>query len=142
MSKYKRQTDLYFTEDGDYTLADEDLEDTSLYNYRGFVQRVLTEVFSQKREWNLQQNIGAGIADFLGQRNTSNTGERIKARVFAELTRDNLISSTELKVFVFPIEKNQVAIVIEITPSTVMKKLTLTFSYDMRTNRIVSRNIG
>lgn len=143
MSRYKRMTDLYFTEDGDFVLDAEtgDLEDTKLHQYRGFIQRVVTRVMSQKGEWNLQKDVGAGVGDFLGKPNTAALGDRIRSRIFSELIREGLVSPGDLNILVFPTGIHSLAIVVQVTPPDVQSKVQLTFSYDMRDNRIVPRNL-
>lgn len=143
MNRYKRMTDFYFSHDGDFVLDENtgDLEDTKLHQYRGFIQRVLTQVMSQKGEWNLQKDVGVGIGDFLGKPNTSVVGERIRSKVYSELVKGGLVTPSDLSVLVFPSGQNSVAIVVQITPPDIQSKIQLTFSYDLRDNRVVPRNL-
>lgn len=143
MNRYKRMVDLYFTDDGDFVLDENtgDLEDTLLYQYRGFVQRLLTRTMSQKGEWQQQKDVGAGISDFLGKRNTAELGERIRSRLYSELIKENLVAPADLNILVFPTGDTSVGIVLRIRPPGTQVKIQLTFSYDMRENRVIPRNI-
>lgn len=142
-TRYKRGTDLYFTEDGDFYLDAEtgDFEDTSLHQYRNFIQNVNTRVASSKRDWNLQRDVGLNLADFLGKPNTRENGARIRNRVYSELIRDNFIAPADLEVVVFPTGKTTVGIVLRITPPDEAAKITLTYSYNMQDNKVTPRNI-
>jgi hypothetical protein len=141
MPKYQRQTDLYFTEDGDFVISNNDLEDTKNYQYRGYIQRVHTHIMSHKREWNLQRNIGANLQDFLGKPNTQPTGKQIEDRLFSELVGKNLVAASELRLTSFPVSKNIIAVTVEIKPADTAQAMILTYSYDLRDNRLIPRNL-
>lgn len=142
MSKYKYTTDFYFTDDGDFRLgSDGDFEDTANYQYRGLIQRVITRLSSAKGEWRLQPLEGVNLTDFLGKPNTREVGGRVRERVYSELIRDNLVSPADLKVEVFPLSKTEIAILVVITPPDIASKIFLTFSYDMKDNKLHPRNI-
>lgn len=143
MNKYKRCTDFYFTEDGDIVLDANtgDFEDTAMHQYRGFIQRLNTRIKSQKGEWNLQRDLGAGLTDFRGKPNTAAIGQRIQSRITSELIREGLVSPDHLEVVVFPTGKHELSIMLRITPPGTQTKLQLIFSYNMNENRIVERNL-
>jgi hypothetical protein len=136
-------TDLYFTEDGDFFLDRNtgDLEDTRLHQYRGFIQRVLTRVMSSHGEWAQQPTVGADLTSFLGKRNTAEVGNAIQRRVFSELIQDQLALPADLNVVVLPLDSHSIGIIVELRPPDVLQKVILTFSYNLRDNRIVPRSI-
>lgn len=142
MFRYKHIRDIYFTEAGDFRLGpDGDLEETTNYQYRGLIQKVLTKVASQKGEWALHPEMGLGLSDFLGKPNSALLGAQLRARVMSELIRDGTIKPADLKVFVFPTSETSLAIVIEINPPGVPERVKLAFSYHTNDNRITPRNL-
>lgn len=143
MSRYKAVTDLYFTEDGDYYLDSDssDLEDTKLHAYRGFIQRIDTYIRSTKREWKQQPTVGANINEFRGRRNSAELGERIRSRVISELVQGGLVAPADLNVIIFPLGPGSLALILQVRPPDVPDKIILTYSYDLRENRVVPRNL-
>ena len=136
-----KSVDLYWTQEGDFAFdpKTEDLMDTSLSQYRGFVQQILTRIMSNKREWSLQSQIGANISDFLGQPNSRETGQRLQDRIVAELTRDVLVDPRALRVEVVPTGKSTVEIFVLVTPAGSRKAINLRFGYDLAENKLTPR---
>ena len=143
MNRYQRQTDFYWLEQGDLFLDSStgDLADTKNHQYRGFIQRVLTQIMSRKGEWQNEQSVGVNLDDFLGKRNNAANGERLKSRIMTELVKNQLVSASDLNVSVFPTSNTSLAIIVSIQPPGTAKRIVLTFSYDMRDNHIVPRNV-
>jgi hypothetical protein len=103
MARFEKIIDLYFSDDGDFSLGQNgDLEDTQTYAYRGFMQRVLTRLMSKRREWALQPHLGADVV---------------------------------------PVNRYEIAIVILINPPRSEGSIVLTFSYDIRNNRLIPRSL-
>lgn len=142
MGIYKDTTDLYFTEEGDFFLdRNGDFEDTKLHQYRGFLQRLLTRIMSDKGNWKHESTLGANISDFLGKPNTRAIGEQIKSRVFNEIVTQGFVQPSDVIINVFPVGEESVVISISITPPESTNRLILTLTYDMRDNKLVPRNI-
>lgn len=143
MSRYTEEHDLYFTLDGDFFVSDEteDLEDTSKHQFRGLIQRVLTRLQSVRGEWATQPEVGANLSDFVGLPNTRAVAEELKSRVYSELINDNLISPQHVFVDVYPLSKHVVSLAIVINTPNIVKSVYLNFTYDLRNNRMIPRNI-
>lgn len=141
MSKYNKIVDLYFTESGDFFLADDgDLLDTKNELYRGFIQMVHTIISSSLGDWNLEP-IGANLTLYLGKPNTAELARRIENSIYTEIYKHKLARASEIKVEVIPISETSVAIGIFFTPPGVTGRVTLTYTYDTRDNKIALRNI-
>lgn len=141
MPRYKEIKDLYFTEEGDFFYDTDrgEFADTANDQYRGLIQKIQTRLSSTQGDWALQAGLGANMGDFVGKRNTREIGEKIKSRIYSELV--NVLPQRDLIVDVIPITTKRLAIVLSITPGDVKKKLSLTYTYDMRDNKLVPRNI-
>lgn len=142
MARFNKINDLYWSNDGDFVLGDNgDLEDTKWDAYRGFIQRVLTRMMSSRGDWSLQSTVGAGLGAFVGRPNTQEIGLEVQQRVYAELQQEDLLMGRELQVQVFPTSATSIAIVLIINPPGSGGQTVLTFTYDMRDNKLVPRNI-
>lgn len=140
--RFEEIVDLYFTQDGDFVLGENgDLQDTNLEAYRGFVQRVLTRMMSRRGDWSLHTDIGANLTSFVGLPNTEEIGSRIKDRVSSELYQENLLRGSELTVEVVPYANTAIAIILVIRPPRTAGQIVLSFTYDMRENKLIPRNL-
>ena len=142
MARHEKIVDLYWSDEGDFVLGDNnDLRDTQNDAYRGLIQRVLTRIKSRKGDWGLQESIGAGVTAVVGTPNTAETGARLKFLIQNELMVDDLLRPGEFIVDVFPASKSIIAVAVVITPPRSGSQVILTFSYDLRDNRLVQRNL-
>lgn len=143
MGYHKSKVDLYFTESGDFALdaKREDLLDTSNSNYRAFIQEILTRALSNKGEWRMQPDIGANINDYLGQPNNAVLGQRVYNSLYNALTQNGFLKSSELKIDVFPISKNDIGILLTIQPHGDYQQVKLSFTYTSADHRLIPRNI-
>lgn len=140
--RFNKINDLYFTESGDFVLGTNgDLEDTKNDFYRGFIQRIDTRMRSSKGDWRCTPDVGAGLTDFMGKRNTQELGRLIKSRIYTELYQDDLLRSAEVVVDVLPMSGTQVAIVLIITPPGTTGQIALTYTYSLKDNKIMLRNV-
>lgn len=105
MAKYI-ETDLYFSDDGDFILsANKDLQDTSTNPHRSLIQGIKARLNFNRGEWPGRGNdIGANLSDFYGKQNTETTGEQLKLRVINELTKGGFIAVNDLFVDVIPLD--------------------------------------
>ncbi len=141
MAKYNKVVDFYFTESGDYFLGDDgDIADTKNELYRGFIQMVHTVISSTVGDWKLQP-IGANLTSFLGKPNNPDLARRIQDSIYTEIYKHELARPSEVKVEILPISDSAVAIAIFFTPPGATKRLTLTYTYDTRDNKILIRNV-
>lgn len=138
-----KEIDLYCMEAGDFFLDTDrgDIADTQDDFYRAFIQRVDTRMSSGKGDWRLQPQIGAGLTDFVGRRNSAELARFIKQRVYTELLQDDLMRAGELTVEVLPITATKVAIGVIVVPPGSVQSITRMYTYDTRDNKVDVRSV-
>jgi hypothetical protein len=142
MARYQNIVDLLFSESGDFVLGENgDLADTRSRAYRGFIQMVLNRIMSSKGDWPLHPDIGVGLNAFVGKPNTKVIADRIKQKIVSELSKDDLIRGNELIVDIFPVSSNAIAIGVIVSPPGSGRQINLVFTYDMRDNKLIPRNV-
>ena len=88
----------------------------------------------------MRKMVGVDLQRFFGLPNTPETAALIKAAIVAELTRSRLFSSRDIDVRVFPMDRHSVTVFFGIEGTTISPQtFSMTFSYDMRDNRIIPR---
>lgn len=133
--------DLYFTESGDYFLGTNgDIADTQNELYRGFIQKVHTIMSSTVGDWKLEP-IGANLTSFLGKPNSPDLARRVQDSIYTEIYKHELARPAEVKVEVLPISESSIAIAVFFNPPGNSGRLTLTYTYDTRDNKILIRNV-
>jgi hypothetical protein len=142
MNRFSNDKDLLFSAAGDFVLDSKrhDLADTANLSLRALVQRVMTQCLSNPGDWVLQSSVGSGVSGFAGRPNTAITGADVAAAIRGALVRPDLLRSQEVAIDVFPMNENQIAIVVAVTPIGETAPLQLNFSYDFKDNKLVSRN--
>lgn len=140
--RLSKQVDLLFTSDGDLALGEDgDLADTQNVLNRDMIQRIVTRVGSSPGDWAYSPNVGANLSAVMGQRNTREQGQRIEQIITSALMRDSFLRSTEFAVTAYPVNQHVVGVVLTISPIDVRGRTVMTFSYDMRDNRMIPRTI-
>ena len=89
----------------------------------------------------MQPTVGADLGAFVGRPNTAEVGSELQQRVLSELQQEDLLAGRELQVQVFPTSQTSIAIVLIISPPGSGGQVMLTFTYDMRDNKLVPRNV-
>lgn len=108
--------DADFTWDGDYFIgSDGDLADTQDDTIRSLLNEVRTVIRCEVGDWELHSMIGANLADFLGEPNTSASAKAIEERVVSSLVSAGLVQSSDVKVRVVPVQNHIVLIMIAIS---------------------------
>ena len=140
-SRYKGTHDIYFSSEGDLVIDPQraDLKDTKNLIYRDLIQRILTRVSSSRGDWSLQSQVGATLAAFIGKPNNATIGRAIKNAVENEISR--ILQPADYSVDVFPTSQFEMMLVIMVQERTQEQGVFLNFSYDMRDNRLVPRNV-
>lgn len=142
MGRFTESDDLYWTSEGDFFLGEEnEFLSTKNFKYRTFIQRVKTRLESKKREWALQGEVGADISRHRGKQNTRELGQQIQDDITAELTRGSFLGRGEFSVKIIPVSAQQIAIFLVITPSDVSGQVRLVFTFDVRDNKVIPRNV-
>ena len=141
-NRYSSKVDLYWTAEGDFSLdtTKEDIKDTHGISYRAWIQQIVDIMQSSEYDWALDTGRGASLDKFVGRPNTRELGKAIHDKVINVLTRDGIVSSRDLVVDVLPLGPSEIGIVLVLSPEGAQSEMALTFSYDMRSNRIIPRN--
>jgi len=137
MANFYDGIDLRFTNNGDFVISEGDLQDTSHDSLLSIVQDIQTVAKSVFNDWEMYPNYAAGLDDFIGEPNSRETGLLLKERIRLALIAAGIVLEDDLKVFVFPIHRKEVSIVIKIaalaTPFNFLSAgegLTVYFVYD------------
>lgn len=142
MARFEQIVDLYWTEAGDLALSQQgDLRDTKTDAYRGFVQRIDTRVSSARGDWKTELQMGAGLTDFVGKRNTPELAKAIRQRIYNELYQEDLLRASEVSVDVIPISGSKLAIAVIVKPPNATGQITRLYSYSLTDNKIYLRSI-
>lgn len=140
MSFHRSKVDLLWTDSGDLSLSDRlDLADTTALNYRAFIQQITTVVSASSNDWRLQPGIGANLNRFVGKPNNAELGQAIRRSIINGLS--TVVRPQELMVEVFPIAKDEVAILLVINPYGDRGEIRLAFSYNSVDNKLLLRNV-
>lgn len=139
MIRFEQLKDYYFTNSGDFYIENNDLSKTK--NYEAFVQQIHSRMKSNKLDWALNPREGANVSDFVGKPNTREVGDKLKQRIYSELSRDNLVTSSELTVEVIPLSKTMVGVFLFIRSPRASGKIVLSYTYDLRDNRLIPRTV-
>lgn len=141
MPLYRKNVDLYWSQDGDYTFNEGDIGDTRVEQFRGIVQQIMSRIVSARGDWPLQTDIGASMSDFLGRPNSRTTGDEIKRRLLGELVREGMVSASHVAIDVVPIARHSVMIIIKFAPPESTKAFNILFTYNLSENKLTTRNV-
>lgn len=134
--------DLFFSNNGDFRLGSNgSLERTVGYDYRALVQTIVKRISSSTGDWPMQRQIGSNLGDFVGQDNSRETANLIRSRIVTELTKGNFIAASNLRVQILPVSKTSIIILIFIRTSDPSQPISINFTYDMRDNKLIPRNL-
>ena len=143
MKLTKSSTDLSYSSNGDFFLSEKtgDLRRENTRSHNVTKQIVIKRLEASRGDWRFLRDYGANLNDFIGQPNTAATGELIKANIVNILSYDGLINPGAIMVDVAPVGPRTVLILLKISaPSITEKKpLVITFTYDMRHNKLILR---
>jgi len=140
MSQNYDRTDLAWTSRGDVVIGHNgDLMDTYDDPLRSLHQEVRTRVMSAVGDWRIYPELGASIEDYVGEPNTKITAEAVKTRVTAAITRNGLVSNSDLKVQYVPIDIDKLMLRISIRVAPTARNggsnyLGINFLYDYSEN--------
>ena len=138
----KSNTDVDMTLSGDFIIDEdkEDLQTATSESHRVARNIIYRRISGSPGDFRHSENSGAGLNKFLGLPNTPEVGSLIKSAIVRELTRDNLFPAQGVDVRVFPMTRHSVAVFLAVTSPTLSPRtFSMTFSYDMRDNRIIPR---
>lgn len=140
----KNSKDFYITTDGDFAIDElrGDLQTVDSKDMEIFKQHMMRRLMTSRGDFRFNPDQGASINDFIGLKNSAETGQLIKSQVMNALTSDNLFRSVGLDMKVFPMDQNTVALLLITQVSSVESdKFAIGFSYDLRDNKIIPRRL-
>jgi len=104
--------DLYFSLDGDFILSsNKDIQDTSQNPYRSLFQEIKARL-EDRDSWT--KGFGANLKDFVGKKSSEELAEKMKVRIFNELTKYSLVSSSDLNIDIIPTSPTDLLISIRV----------------------------
>ena len=107
--------DIEFNRNGDLELGrDKDIKTTKNDGLQSLLDQIHSICASTFEDWELYQNRGAALSDFIGEPNNQFTANRIQDRIKISLTASGLILSEDLKVRVFPVHAHKLLAIISI----------------------------
>lgn len=141
MPLYRQNIDSYWSQDGDYHFDNGDLRDTTVEQYRGAVQQIISRLMSSRGDWAIHPDLGADISSFLGRPNTRETAEEMRRGILGELVREGMVSSRDIVIDIVPIARHSVMILIRFLPPDSTKAINIAFTYNLSENKLTSRNV-
>jgi hypothetical protein len=146
MAKLYDAVDLFWDgSNGDFAIGTNgDLASTEFDPLQAIAQELYSRVKADRGDWLEAPLIGATLSEFVGERNTRDTGAAIKKRILSAMATHGTISASDLSVDVVPISKDSVAVVLQLRVmptvtnknSRVLKKV---FIYSYLENNIHAR---
>ena len=116
MAQIYDRSDLAWTSRGDFIISHNgDIMDTSADPLRSLFQEVRTRIMADLGDWKLYPQVGASLADFVGEPNNRQIAESIKTRIKAALSRDGLVNSGDIQVRYAPIDSDRLMIRVTIS---------------------------
>lgn len=110
------QVDIEVDDDGDLVLdSNGDLKLASAQ--RTALQDIIMRVRTGLNDLSIHPLFGADIVNLVGEPNTPETAEKIKARVYKSLVRDGRFGSSTVRVDVVPVGRSEVVVLIGVTDS-------------------------
>lgn len=109
MPRVYDKVDLYWTFEGDFLVGPEgDLYDTSADPLRSLIQEVKTRLQSEQRDWGIFPRVGAGMSELVGEPNNRENAENGKAKIISALSRDGLVSASDISIKYIPITRESI----------------------------------
>lgn len=98
------------------------------------VQDITFRLRTYKGDYGYRPQCGASVEDFIGQPNTRETGNSLKARLIEALTYDRLLSSSSFAIEVVPLNEHTIAALIKV--DGLRGKFTVASSLDLSTGEL------
>lgn len=109
--------DLRWSDAGDFTIKNGDIEDTRQSPGMGFRDECKRRIKSAMGDWKLSPKDGASLWTFEGEANDDQTWNRISYRIAAALTQGMFLTASDFSVIVAPISTDSVGIRIDFSDS-------------------------
>lgn len=130
---------------GDYVLSQQgDIQSTEFDQLQAIAQEIYSRMKGDKGDWPEAPMVGAGLADFVGEPNSRQLGDKIKKRIFSALQSYGAVDIADLFIDVIPISKSNVAIVVKLSVMPTARNqsfrvLKKTFVYSYVENNVFAR---
>lgn len=109
MPRVYDRKDFYWSRRGDIVLDQEgDLLDTGYDVLRSLVQEVRTRIQSEQGDWDLYSELGANMADLVGESNNRSTAESGKSKITASLSQYGFVDTNDLLVQYIPLDESNI----------------------------------
>lgn len=105
--------DFLFSRNGDFTIKNGDIEDSSKLNGLGFLEEVELRIKSSYGDWYFEVNKGANLHLFEGRIINVSLLESIKESIQTALTYDDFLVTNDFVVLVMQTDINEVAVKID-----------------------------
>jgi hypothetical protein len=103
------KTDFAWTSRGDLVIGHSgDIMDTYEDPLRSLYEEVRTRIMSVTGDWRNYPDLGAGLEDYVGEPNNKVTAEALKVRIITAITRNGLVSNSDLEVRYSPIDIDKI----------------------------------
>lgn len=106
--------DLKFSWNGDFSISEGDLTDTSDDGITSLIQDIQSVCNSSLKDWEAYPRWGATLDDFIGEANTKYTAGLIHDRLRTSIVSAGIVAETDLKIKVIPVHIHRVLIVIKV----------------------------
>lgn len=102
--------DFKFSQNGDFSVRNGDLEDTFKYQGLGFIEEVELRIKSSYGDWYFEEDKGANLHLFEGRMITENLLDNIIEAIKNALTYDDFLSMVDFQTEAKQIDMNEVAV--------------------------------
>lgn len=140
----KNTKDFYITADGDISIdgTKGDIKRVDSNGMEIFRQHMVRRLMTNSGDFALSPDTGANLGNFVGLPNNAETGSLIKSQLIDSLVFDNLFASNTLDLRIFPLSETSIAMFLITRLSSLEEDtFSISFSYDLRDNKIIPRRI-
>lgn len=99
-------------------------------------QLIKTRLQTENPDWELYENVGASLSDFIGKPNNPITGEIIEKRVYDTLLRGDAFKEEELTVNVIPISHKEVLVDVILDSNNLYLRYAFSLNFDIGINNV------
>lgn len=102
--------DFKFSQNGDFTIKNGDLEDTFKYQGLGFIEEVEIRIKSSYGDWYFDEEKGANLHLYEGRMITESLLDSIVESISNAFTNDDFLSRVDFEVLVKQVDMHEVAV--------------------------------
>jgi hypothetical protein len=102
--------DFKFSQNGDFTIKNGDIEDTFKYQGLGFIEEVEIRIKSSYGDWYFDEDKGANLHLYEGRMITESLLDSIVESISNAFTNDDFLSRVDFEVLVKQVDMHEVAV--------------------------------